>query len=91
MRLLRKIFSQETEPQESKRPPRKWWEFPFRFVRVSHYGPNMPKRQTCKKCGSQARRFSKELPQNGVAIIGANYRCRCGNRFFVAHRTSLVR
>ncbi len=66
------------EVPEKKRPPRKWWEFPFRIIDTSKGGPDMPKRQRCPQCRAFAKRHHKTL-------TGAEYHCRCGESFLVLH------
>ncbi len=60
-----------------EKPPRKWWQFPFRVLQASRGGPNMPKYQPCAQCHASSKRQEKTLG-------GANYLCRQRHgKFFV--------
>lgn len=91
VKLLRNLFKhskkQEITPQPAapEKKPRKWWEFPFRLINTSRGGFNMPKYQSCPKCKAGAKRKFK-------TDYGANYLCRCGNKFAVGriHRRQVI-
>ena len=68
------------EKPEAKRRRR-----PFRLLRVPHYGPDMPKRQPCKKCGARGKRTGKEVPSSSSPLLGAIYRCRTHGTWFIPH------
>lgn len=80
--FLRRLFGRQVEERDltkmvKVKPPKKWWEFPFRFIKTSRAGFNMPKSQTCPSCGARAKRREK-------TERGAIYSCRCKSAFFVS-------
>lgn len=77
--LFRRKKIPTTEPEPKKKPPRKWWEFPYRLVNTSRGGLNMPKKQPCPEHHGLKKRTKKTL-------AGAFYWCnRCDGEFFVRH------
>ena len=78
--LLNKVLAKEGKVEETKeerkKPPRRWWDFPFRMVNTSRGGIDMPRRQPCPECHSWVRRTEK-------LAGGANYLCSKHGEFFV--------
>lgn len=81
--LLRKILPKEKEKEKGEeavaapeKPPRKWWQFPFKVTKTSRGGPNMPKFRRCPMCYARSRRTFKSEG-------GAYYQCRLHGEFFV--------
>lgn len=77
--LLRRLFGREVRELDltKKKPPRRWWQFPFRIIQTHRGGLNMPKLQRCPHCGTWAKRREKTR-------TGAIYPCRCKTTFSVA-------
>ncbi len=80
---LTRLFGRSIEERDmiektpvEKKTPRKWWEFPFKRILTAMGGLDMPKSQTCPKCGARAKRREK-------TASGARYSCRCKAVFFV--------
>jgi len=67
------------ETSKETKEPKKKSQLPFRILKVSHHGPDMPKKQPCPACGAQRKRVAKEPG-------GAVYNCPKHGRWYVGRK-----
>jgi len=70
----------EDEPEAQMSPKRTLRERLYKHIRMGKSAVNAPKRHTCPKCQSQAKRIRKTESNANMPAM-AYYKCRCKNRF----------